>query len=223
MKSPSIERLHDKLNKQIKLAQSYTEIDGLEFIIKACRLKPYDYICQERKDRDNRIIVHKLWVDEFGNSFNIIKNKRIHITYNDLRLDRTKIVSTDLYYGLSLNQVVSMSKLFYLIVGKDEDLYKDCCLITFLGIDNHLRSYLYWYGEWQQVSPLLMGIKNLQLIADNLDNRYFIRLKNKNNSIMPCVSSVSYISYLPICKEFLDTIKTQYEWLLPILVKNEHS
>lgn len=218
MRSPSIEWLHAKLDKQIKLAQSYTEIEELEFIIKACRLKPYDYIFEERSDN---IVLLRWWFDEFGNSFNISKKKQIKITHGDLRLDREKITCTDLYYGLALDKIAKISKLVCLIAGKDEDLYQDCFLLTFLGIDNHLRSYLYWYGEWQTVSPLLMGMKALKLIENHKDIKYFHQVGNKENSAIPCVSGETWLSYLPPSQGFLDIVKRQYSWLLPIFKEVE--
>jgi hypothetical protein len=212
MRSPSIEWLHAKLERQIRLVESYTEVKGIEFIIKSCRLKPCGYIFDER---DDKLTLQRWWFDEFGNSLELNK-KKINITLNDLRLDRDKIVCTDMYYGLSLDRVAKMSKLVYLVAGKDEDLYQDCFLLTFLGIDNHLRSYLYWYDEWQQVSPLLMGTKSLKLLANNLDVKYFRQIGKKENLAMPCASGQSWISFLSPSQGFLDLIKRQYEVLLPI-------
>lgn len=218
MKSPSLERLHAKLSKQIKLVQSYTEIEGMEFIIKAARLKPHDYIFS---DRDNKIILHKWWLDEFGNSF-IIDDKKVKIIYNDLKLDRKQIISTDLYYGLSLDRIAKMSKLVYVVCGKDEDLYQDCYLLTFLGIDDHLRSYLYWYGEWQQVSPLLMGMKSLQLLVEHLDIKYFNQIGKKENDALPCIGGETWISYLPPNDNFVDLLKNNHEVLFQ-LFDNENN
>ena len=214
MRSPSIEFFHAKIDKLIKMARSYTEIEDLEFIIKTCRLKPYSYVFEERKDK---IELHHWWFDEFGNSLHIIKNKKIQITYNDLRLDRKKIACTDMYYGLSLNRVVKMSKLMYVCAGKDEDQYQDCYLLTLLGEDDHLRSYLYWYGEWQQVSPLLMGMKHLKLLASHIDIKYFQQLAGSENLPLPCLSGKTWLSFLPASRDFLDVIKKQYEALLPIM------
>ena len=212
MKSPSIEWLHAKIDKQIRLAESYTELEGLEFIIKACRLKPCDYIFEER---NNGIILQEKWFDEFGNSLSL-KKKKVQIVHNDLILDKNKITCTDLYYGLSLDKIAKMSKLVHLIAGKDDDLYQDCFLLTFLGIDDHLRSYLYWYGEWQTVSPLVMGIKNLKVIASHADIKYFQKIENKEKSAFPCISGEAWLSYLPPGQSFITMIKQQYEILLPI-------
>ncbi len=214
MRSPSLERLHAKLHKQIKLVQSYTELEGLEFIIKACRLKPYDYVF---KERDSRIILHEWWFDEFGNSLVVSKKRKVDIIHNDLRLDRNRIVCTDLYYGLSIENIAKMSKLVHLVAGKDEDLYEDCYLLTFLGLDDHLRSYLYWYGEWQQVSPLLMGMKSLRLLVDHTDLKYFNQIGKKENSAIPCISGETWLSYMPPSGEFLRLVNKQYEMLHPIL------
>lgn len=215
MRSPSIEYFHTKIDKLIRMAQSYTEMDGLEFIIKSCRLKPHTYLFEERNDK---IVLHRWWVDEFGNSLHITKHKKIHLVYNDLHLDKKKIICTDLYYGLSIDKIVKMSKLAYLCAGKDEDLYQDCYLLTLLGIDDYLRCYLYWYGEWQQVSPLWMEMKLLRLLATNTDIKYFRKLSNA--APIPCVSSSSWLFCLPANEDFLDIIKGQYEMLLPIIGEN---
>jgi hypothetical protein len=213
MRSPSIEWLHAKLDKQIQLTASYTDVPELEFVIKSCRLKPYDYIF---KERDNKLILHKWWFDEFGNSLELV-NKRIVITPNDLRLDRKRIVSTDLYYGLSLDRITKMSKLVHLVAGKDEDIYQECGLLTFLGIDEHLRSYLYWYGEWQQVSPLLMGMKGLKTIANHLDVKHYHHWENKENLTIPCVSGQAWLSYLPASTLFISELNKQSEVLANVL------
>jgi hypothetical protein len=147
----------------------------------------------------------------------IIKDKKAKIIHNDLRLDRKQIVSTDLYYGLSIDKAVNMSKLLYLVAGKDEDLYKDCYLLTLLGIDDHLRSYLYWYGEWKQVSPLLMGIDSFALMYDHLDIKYFNQIGNKENNAMPCVSGETWISFLPPSGAFVELLGNQYEQIASII------
>ncbi len=214
MRSPSIEWLHAKIDKRIKLVASYVEMPELEFIIKSCRLKPYDYMFSER---DNKITLHEWWFDEFGNSLKIAKGKKINLVLGDLRLDRKKITCTDLYYGLSIDRIVKMSKLVYVITGKDEDLYQECSLLTFVGIDNHLRSYLFWDGNWRQVPPLILGMKNLKLIANHQDIKYYLPTANKENSALPCISSRAWLSYLPASTAFLSEISQQSELLTGIL------
>jgi|SRR5579864_1551710 len=214
MRSPSIEWLHAKLDRRIRLASSYTDVPELEFIIRACRLKPYDYIFEEK---GTKISLHKWWFDEFGNSLDIIKSKKIRIVYNDLRLDRKSVICTDLYAGLSLDRVAKMSRLAYIIVGKDEDEYQDCCLLTFLGLDEHLRTYLYWQGEWQQVSPLLLGMKDLKNLASKLDVKHYQMTENKEISAIPCISSQTWLSYLPPSPAFLSELNKQSEMLAGIL------
>ena len=213
MKVSSLDRLYLKLDKHIKLVEAYTEIKNLNFIIKTCRLKPYDYIFGKR----SKIVkLHKLWFDEFGNSFLINKKKKIDIIYNDLALDRKQIIGTDLYYGLSLSQVAKMSQTIHLIAGRDEDLYQECYLLTFLGIDNYLRSYLYYYGEWQQVSPLIMGIRNLKSLTKHRDIGNFKQFKIKEKSPIGCVGGQTWISSVPASYDFLKLIETKYEMLIPV-------
>lgn len=210
MKSPSLEWLHAKLERHIRLTESYSEIKGLDFIIKVCRLKPHSYMFQER---NNKLVLHRWWVDEFGNSLKITKNKRIKITYNDLNLDRKKLVCTDLYYGLSLDRIAKMSKLVHIIAGVDDDLYEKCLLISFLGIDNHLRSYLYLHGDWQQVSPLLLGMKQLTFIYNNL-GKTAKNFKLKELPI-PCITGEGWLSCLPVDDDFLQMLDRQHAVVLP--------
>ncbi len=214
MRSPSIEWLHAKLDKHIRLAASYTDMPELDFIIRSCRLKPYDYVFDNRTEK---IVLYKWWFDEYGNSLELINSKRIQITYNDLRIDRKRLVNTDLYYGLSLDRIVKMSKLVHLVSGKDEDIYQDCCITNFLGIDGHLRSYLYWYEEWQQVSPLIIGIKSLKTIANHIDVKHYHQLGNKENYAIPCISGSAWLSYLPASSAFVSDLNKQSEMLATLL------
>lgn len=219
MKSLALETIHNNLHKQILLAQSYAEIPELCFIIKSCRLKPYSYVFEQKSEK---IFLYKQWFDEFGNSLQIISTGKVEITYNDLSLDRNKIICTDLYYGLSLDKIAKISKLVYLCAGKDDDTYQDCFFLSFLGPDNYLRSYMYLYNEWQQVSPLLLGLKILKNISKNTDIKYFRQLENKDNTPLPCLSVQEWISFIPPNSSFIELINKQYDKLLPIL-KHENS
>jgi hypothetical protein len=208
MKSPSIDLLYIQLNKHILLAQSYTEIKQLEFIIKSCRLKPYTYMFE---GKDKTLVLHRWWFDEFGNSFKIDK-KKIKIIYNDLSLNREKIICTDLYSGFSMNKIAKISKLVYICAGKDDDLYNEYFIVTFLGIDNYLRSFMYLHNEWQQISPLLLGMKVLKTIARNSGmTTGFKALKNKN--IPSCINSEAWLTSLPVSDIFLELVTKRCETL----------
>ena len=213
MRSPSLDFFYAKNNSIVQLTESYTEIDGLAFILKACRLKPYSYVFGEKS---STLQLHRWWFDEFGNSLKVIKPKRVKIVHNDLALDRKRIICTDLYHGLTLDKLVKISKMVYVCYGKDEDRYQDCCLISFLGLDNYFRSYLYMYGEWQSVSPLLMGMSHLKFMAQNLDIKQFVSIGNKENFGIPCNSAGVWLSYLPASHEFLAVLGKECEVLLPI-------
>lgn len=210
MKSPSLDTFYSEIDKLILLVQAYTEIDELSFIIKACRLKPYPL------KKNYKLTLHDCWFDEYGNSFKITKNKKINIIYNDLSI-KPNDCSTDLYYGLSIKKVTKISKLLYLCAGKDEDLNEDCFILTFLGIDNYLRSYMFLYGEWKQISPLLLGFKNLKNIGKNTDVKHFIELKNKENMPIPCNSSQAWLTFMPPSEEFLSILGKQFETIVPLL------
>jgi len=205
MKSPSLESIYATLEKSLRLIESYTEIPKLAFLFRACRLKPHSYFFEKK---DNKIILYTWWFDEFSNSVKLTKNKKLKIIYGDLSLDRDKITCTDLYYGLSINKILKISKLAFISYGTDEDMYQDCALISLLGIDNYLRTYLYVYGYWQQVSPLFLGIKNLKIIAKNLDLQGHRELLKSENRL-PCVGARAWLTCIPVSKEFSDMLDKQ--------------
>ena len=215
MKSPSLDHLYVKLDRHIRLAESYTEIKGLSFIIRACRLKPRVYF-HEKKSRN--IILYREWFDEFGNTFNLVK-KKIDIRYQDLSLRGKHVPCTDLYYGLSVDRIAKMSKLAYVFAAKDSDTYQDCYMIALLGIDNYLRTYMYLYDEWRQVSPLRLGLNNLKLLAKRRDLKYFCELEKADNSIMPCVSGRTWLSFMPASYHFRDLIGKDHDKLVSIFGK----
>ncbi len=109
-----------------------------------------------------------------------------------------------------------MSKLVYLSFGKDEDLQEDCCLITFLGIDNYLRSYLYMYDDWKQVSPLMLGFVNLKNIVKNSNEKLFKIIQKKENAELPCNKIKTWLSYMPASSNFIELIKKECDYILPL-------
>jgi hypothetical protein len=215
MKSPSLDTLYHKIDKHILLAEAYTEIKNLSFIIRTCRLKPYSYVYEKR---DKKIVLYKWWFDEFGNSLKI-DNKKFKIISNDLTLNKDYITSTDLYYGLSLDKIVKMSKMCYIISGKDED-YTPYHIISFLGIDNYLRCYCYLNEEWVKVSPLLLGQAVLQTIADNLELKYFLDFDGIKNNLLPYPITNQWLTCLPANEHLLEILQKDHQVILNLLDKN---
>lgn len=216
MKSYNLEEFYSKFRRHISLASSYTEIRELEFIIKACRLKPYNII----ENKDNKLVLHRWWFDEFGNSFKIVKNNRLKIVFNDLALDRSKIICSDLYYGLSIPKVIKMSKLGFFFFGKEEDLGTDCAFIALLGIDGYLRCFMYLHDIVQNVSPLYIGVNNLKFIYKNLDIKYFLNIKNIKDIPVPCTSCQAWLSYVPMSDDFNKIINLQNNSIIQIIKEN---
>lgn len=207
----NIDAFHIRIDKHIRVAAAYLEYRHIKFIIKACRLKPTAFIF----DKDVKIDLRRNWIDEFGNSLRIEKGQKIHILYGDTSLYNKKIACTDLYYGLSLDKIKKISKLVYIVSGKDDDLFQDCCLLTFLGIDNYLRSYLYYDYEWQQISPLYLGTNHLENISVNLKIQNYTTIKE--NSPIPIINEEIFISALPVNKNLRKIIDKKYEFLKELI------
>jgi hypothetical protein len=218
MKSLSLEAIYFKIKKIILLTESYTECKGLSFIIKACRLFPINYL----KDRDPKIVLHRHWIDEFGNSLKIIKNKKIKITYNDLSIDKNKLYCTDLYYGLSIDNIIKISKLAFICAGFDEDTLEPIYYITLLGIDNYFRTYFY-DDDWQQISTLHIGMNNLKLIAKKSDIKYFLEFNNLKNMPYPCSRSSQWLTILPASAALTESVGKEFPELAKIFKSQKES
>jgi len=218
MKTPSLERFYFNIDRAIRLAQSYSEIKELMFILKSCRMKPYSIFYEKEIPR---LKLYRHWFDEFGNSLYITKRKRIKTVYNDLLLRKREIVCTDLYYGLSLDKIVKLSKIIHLVIGKNEDTHEYYLMITFYGIDGYLRSYLY-DGEWKQASPFMLGMKRLKNIHKHSDVKYFHQLKNLENFMTPCATTDEWIGSLTQTSvgEFVKILKKKYEIDFSFLISN---
>lgn len=207
--SPSIDSFYQRINKKILLAAAYTEIAELPFIIKSCRLKPYSYVFE---DRQKKTVLYDWWFDEFGNSLKITDKKKIEIIYNDLALDTNKITCTDLYSRLEISKILKISKLAYIVAGKDEDINQDFYMIHLLGIDMYWRSYLFMYGEWQQISPLMMTFDILNFIAKKHELKYFLEVDKKSVPV-PCFTSKQWLTSLPISEDLYKILKKDYDGL----------
>lgn len=214
MKKVDAEQFHIILNKLIDLCAAFTELPALSFVMKSVRLKPYSFIFEKYS---RRIKLHNCWIDEFGNSFLILKDKKIEIILNDLKIGKNKLVNTDLYAGLPIEKVSKISKLMFFVSGKEEDFNSNYYIISFLGIDNILRTFVYLYAEWQPYPNLYLGIKNLLNIGSNLDIKTFIELKNKKNVLYPCSQQKSWLSFWPPSKDFISILKEQNSFVLDTL------
>ena len=206
----NLDNFYIKIDKHISLTESFTEIKHLKDIIKGCRLRPYEPLTKKIK-------LYRHWHDEFGNSFKIVKDKKIKIIYNDFEVDRDNLVFTDLYQGLSIDKIISISKLGYFFFGKEEDFNSDCAFLSFLGIDNYLRSFMYLHGKLQLISSLYLGIHNLKTFYNHLDIKYFIEIKNKKDYPIPCQSGKVWLSCLPITDTFSKELENYSENLTQLL------
>ena len=105
----------------------------------------------------------------------------------------------------------------YLCAGLDQDTQQDCFFLTLLGLDNYLRSYLYLYGEWRQVSSLLLGLNNLKILARHTDIQYFRNLSNKKDWPIPCSSAQEWLTCLPMSSALLSDLRKQSDKLADVL------
>lgn len=224
-KSITLEHFYQDISKHILLAQNYLELPSLTFLIKSCRLKPKNMM----ENKNKNLVLHKEWIDEWGNSVYLSKEnekpKRTKIIYNDLSIDRTKLIQTDIYFGLSMEKIAKISKLVFISFGIDEDYYQPSYFLSFLGWDEYLRTYMYYQNEWQQVSSLMLGERNIRAIWNKYKakeikwNFYeytgqFYKLKYHP---IPCVRGNQWLCFLPSSHEFITILEKNHGMIAEIL------
>ena len=198
MKILNLDSFFYKIRKSIILAESYSEIKNLSSIIKMCRLKPHELLYDPPEYYSIKLF--RKWVDEFNNLLIINEKKKVVINYNQLELSSNQFRCSDLYYGIGINKTLKMSKIMYFAYGKShDDIF---IILNLLGVDNYLRCFVYYDGEWNYQSPLLVGFDRLKSISENMDIKYFKTLKNKKNYMIPCDIEREYITYLPYHEDF---------------------
>jgi hypothetical protein len=208
----SVDKFYLTFDKSIALTSAYLEDPSIDFIIRSCRMKPYDIIY---KEYNKKIKFHSKWVDENGNTLEIIK-KKVSISNNNINLDKSLLVKTDIYENLPIYKIAKISKFAFFIFGKDEDLLEDHTIMTFLGLDGFFRSYCLLFGQWTKIPTTYLGLNFLKLIFQNLDLKRFVEVKLKNKPY-PCKRSRGFLSSMPACPEMVRLIRDISEPTFDIL------
>lgn len=193
MASLTSAELELKLKKRAKLSSIVFKDPYLESIISFCRLKPKN---AKTTSSISKTELCDTWIDEFGSSIRITKKEKT-IKLNDLSVDKSKIINTDLYSKLSIEKISKISNIIFLFCGKEEDFKTDHFVLSFLGIDGILRTYCFIYEEWFSIPPLALGYSALRLIAKNKSCEDIKIFKNNKVLVYPCKKQISFLSYWP--------------------------
>src|SRR5271165_1274474 len=163
IKNTDLETLYNRIDGRINLVGTYVgDIDLMPKIIRSCRLKPYSIFSG---DFQSKIVFEEHWVDEFGNSLKI-ENKIPKIVMNDTQINKNTKISTDLFFGNSINTIAKNSKCVFIING---EIDKNCYFVSFYGKDDYLRSF-FFYEKLARVSPLLLGINTMREFFRNINS-----------------------------------------------------
>ena len=94
-------------------------------------------------------------------------------------------------------------------------------ILSFLGIDNYLRTKIFIYDEWKSISSLYLGIDTLMDIAKNKNiNGSKELVIKKGRVIFHCDAQQAWLSCWPN-DDFLKTIRNQSELTYSILTQKE--
>lgn len=207
MKNISIDHFYKKIENRIKLVSAYLEDDSFNFIIPACRLKPYSIIFEKGGSKTQ---MEWLWCDEDCNSLKII-GKDIKIIMNDLSINRSKLICSDMFAGLNIKQISANSKLAFILVGKEEDSDTDHYIVSFLRNDNFLSTFIYVFGVWESYPSLILGKKILTKIYKYAEIKENIKIDNTEiDTVFPCIKYDCWISKWPAEQSFITNIGNDF-------------
>lgn len=155
LNSTDLENLYTKIDGHILLVAAYTQDDSFIRIIRSCRLKPYSIFTNNFQYRTK---LESHWVDEFGNSLQF-KGITPRILMNDTQVSDNTKISTDLFFGRSIDTTADSSSDAFIVSGKflDRDFY----IVAFYGQDEYIRAFAY-NKKWTRISPLLLGLNTLR-------------------------------------------------------------
>ena len=93
-------------------------------------------------------------------------------------------------------------------MGYCDDTNKPRYFISFFGIDNYFRSYIYEDG-WSQCSTLYLGVDNLNIILNRVNINGYEWL-NCNNTL-PFVNCRFLLSSIPLDSDIKKILKNNIE------------
>lgn len=114
--------------------------------MRACRLKPYAVF---EKDFQGHIF-HRWWVDEWGNSL-VLEKERLAVILNDPNIKKGTRTKTDLFFGQSILTTIAQSQSVLLTDNK----------LVCYGNDEFLRTFEL---PNTRIAPLTVGIDSLKLM-----------------------------------------------------------
>ena len=79
--------------------------------------------------------------------------------------------------------------------------------MSFLGIDNYLRTF-YYDDEWLRCSSLLLGIHNLQFLIKERENTFNCEVPAAKVNGPPCQGDRSWLSCLPVSGDLRRELET---------------
>lgn len=200
----NIDTYYIQINDLLLLVQGYTEIESLSDIIRMCRLKPYNKELGIVSRKIKPASLYRQWVDEYGNLLTIDKRKQLDISFSAVSINHSKLIITDLYYGLSIRKIYLMSKAMLFLAGQELQNDQLHYILAFIGLDNFLRVFAYIDNEWQIISPLYLGVKTLKQITNcfrEIQFPFYKRIKQSETMIFPCNGQKAWLGSCPTSEE----------------------
>ncbi len=216
MKKLSIDSFYRQHESYLAVTAGYMDEPTYPFMLRACRLRP---LASHTDTLPKLATLQRHWVDEFGNSLYLGKNKRSRVHFGDLSLDRSRIRCTDLFASLSIQDLWSISRLLYCCIGVDDCTDEEVFILSFLGKDNYLRTRVYQNGSWDlNVSPLMLNQYVLRMICENHTIKHFLELSAKRYiPYYPMKSVRHWVTAVPAHHKFRQMLRSESKTMSQVI------
>jgi hypothetical protein len=167
VKNIDIETFYSKTVGHMNVAGTFVNNPTLPKIIRSCRLKPSSVFDPNFQFSAK---LEKHWVDEFGNSV-YLDSGHTKIIMGDIGINADSKNCTDLFYGNAIKTISENSKVAFIASGTNILSGGDLFLVSFYGVDEYIRTFIFTQSRWIRVSPLTMGINTLTLFFNNVNKQ----------------------------------------------------
>jgi hypothetical protein len=179
-----IKRYYSKNQYKYHSLEKFTGINKLTDMFLACNIRP--------SIKKNGFQYH--WRDDYNNTIEVVK-KKLKVTYNDINISADP---KDQYLHLPIEKVSRISEIVYFLE------LNNTYIISFLGIDNILRTFIK-ENTWERIPSLMLGLDAIKDIIEYNDIISFIKLE-PHNGYFPFENGKAWISCNPIPDDLIQDL-----------------
>ena len=181
--------MYNKLEKCVQLFSIKNNCPDFSKIVYSCKLLPSNI---KKQIIPKNATMYNEWYDEYNSS--IYYCSKLKVKQNNITVPTH---SSDLYRNLPIEKMAKLSVAFYLCITQEEELKNEFFIVSLLGLDNHIRSYMYYDNSWINISTLSIGVNNIISLINYKTSMYVVIPDTDKPVYIPNVDKIQLIDKLP--------------------------